>query len=175
MTTLRYQVQELVFDGVRISGSSRIEFLVPIRTGRGLNDREHRLARSRRIERERNAVLLCWPRIPVPVPCEVLLTRYARRRGRLLDDDNLQGALKAIRDEVARLLGVDDADPRVSWAYAQDGSDQSGVQVVIRARVGGEVLPEIPRASRKKKDAAARVKGGLRAVPSYVPPPKEEP
>jgi hypothetical protein len=51
------------------------------------------------------------------LPCVVLLTRVAPSAG--LDDDNLSGSLKAIRDQVAHWLRVDDRDPRVSWTYAQ--------------------------------------------------------
>ena len=39
---------------------------------------------------------------------------------RLLDDDNLSGAYKKLRDAVAKWLGVDDGDTaRVRWAYTQ--------------------------------------------------------
>jgi hypothetical protein len=38
----------------------------------------------------------------------------------LLDShDNLRAALKPIVDQVAVWLGVDDADPRVTWEYGQ--------------------------------------------------------
>lgn len=47
----------------------------------------------------------------------VTLTRVSPRK---LDDDNLQAAFKAVRDEVARWLGIDDGDPRVDWWYAQE-------------------------------------------------------
>lgn len=50
-------------------------------------------------------------------PCVVLLTRVAPSSG--LDDDNLSGSLKAIRDAMAEWLGLDDRDPRVGWRYAQ--------------------------------------------------------
>jgi hypothetical protein len=50
------------------------------------------------------------------LPCVVTLTRIAPRA---LDDDNLRGALKATRDEVAAWLLVDDRDPRVTWTYAE--------------------------------------------------------
>jgi len=50
------------------------------------------------------------------LPAAVRLTRVAPRP---LDDDNLQRALKAVRDGVADWLGVDDRDPRVRWFYAQ--------------------------------------------------------
>lgn len=54
---------------------------------------------------------------PPAVPCAVTLTRVAPSNG--LDSDNLQGGLKAVRDELAVWLGVDDRDPRVEWKYAQ--------------------------------------------------------
>jgi hypothetical protein len=50
---------------------------------------------------------------------EVTLVRITPS-SRGLDDDNLASAFKAIRDEVAKWLGVDDRDPRVSWKYAQE-------------------------------------------------------
>lgn len=51
----------------------------------------------------------------------VTLTRICRGNG--LDDDNLRSALKAVRDEVARWLGLDDG-PRspVRWAYHQEST-----------------------------------------------------
>jgi hypothetical protein len=52
------------------------------------------------------------------VPCTVLLTRVAPSAG--LDDDNLSGALKGVRDEVAKWLGVDDRHrTQVRYRYAQ--------------------------------------------------------
>ena len=93
--------------------------LVPIRTAPGMNVREHWRARSRRVKAERMAVawLLKQERSPL-LPCSVLLTRLSPR-GRL-DDDNLPGSLKAIRDEVAAWLAVDDRhDHIVKYRYAQ--------------------------------------------------------
>jgi hypothetical protein len=49
-------------------------------------------------------------------PLVVTLTRVAPRE---LDGDNLQRALKAVRDGIADALGVDDRDPRVTWQYGQ--------------------------------------------------------
>jgi hypothetical protein len=46
----------------------------------------------------------------------VTITRVSPR---LLDDDNLRGALKAVRDGIADALGVDDRDERVRWRYRQ--------------------------------------------------------
>ncbi len=53
----------------------------------------------------------------VALPAVVTLTRLAPSSG--LDDDNLRGALKSVRDGVADALGLDDRDPRVSWRYEQ--------------------------------------------------------
>lgn len=66
----------------------------------------------------------------------VLLTRIAPRE---LDSDNLQGAFKGIRDEVAKHIGIDDRSPRYAWEYHQ----QRGKPAI---RVCLEVLrPEVPR------------------------------
>ena len=51
------------------------------------------------------------------LPCVVTLTRIAPRR---LDvHDNLAGGFRSCVDAIADWLGVDDADPRVSWRYEQ--------------------------------------------------------
>ena len=97
-------------------------FVIPIRTKPGLNGREHWRARAARVKRERNAVRLCWPRrVPPPaLPVVVRLTRLSPGT-RPMDDDNLPGACKAIRDEVAAILGIDDGDRAAArWEYAQD-------------------------------------------------------
>lgn len=93
--------------------------LVPIRTVAGLNAREHWQQRSRRVRKEREATAWALSRHAKPqVPCSVLLTRVAPSSG--VDDDNLAGAMKGVRDEIAKWLGVDDRDrQRVRYRYAQ--------------------------------------------------------
>lgn len=99
--------------------SSRAYFEVPLRTSGGGNNREHHMARARRVKRERTAV--AWALLPAKqrpaLPVVVTLVRHAPSNG--LDDDNLTQALKPVRDQVAVWLGVDDRDPRVQWRYAQ--------------------------------------------------------
>lgn len=46
---------------------------------------------------------------------ERTIVRLVRVSTRELDDDNLAGALKAVRDGVADALKVNDRDPRVVW------------------------------------------------------------
>lgn len=88
------------------------------------NLREHWAKKAKRVKRQRQLVgmllwntELCWVRPRPALPVTVLLTRIAARK---LDDDNLCGGFKAVRDEIAAWLGVNDNDPRVTWRYAQE-------------------------------------------------------
>jgi hypothetical protein len=57
------------------------------------------------------------PRLPAYAPLVVTFTRIAPR---FLDDDNLRGAFKAVRDQTAAYLGLrNDNDPRIAWRYQQ--------------------------------------------------------
>lgn len=92
---------------------------IPIKTGRGLNDRELWPVRAKRVKREREAVSWVLVQHERPsLPCSVMLTRIAPSSG--LDDDGLVGSLKAVRDEIATWLKVDDKDRMtVRYRYAQ--------------------------------------------------------
>jgi len=93
--------------------------VIPLRTVSGLNVREHWRARARRVKAERDAT--AWLLRPVtkpPTPCVVTLTRVAPSGG--LDDDNLPGALKGVRDQIAEWIGVDDRKREVvRYRYTQ--------------------------------------------------------
>lgn len=93
---------------------------VPIRTERGQNAREHHFARARRVRAEKEAAAwLLQSQVKPGLPCRVILTRIAPSSG--LDDDNLAGSLKAVRDAVAAWIGVDDRDrERVRYVYEQE-------------------------------------------------------
>ncbi|NLA68297.1 MAG: hypothetical protein GX856_08670 [Gammaproteobacteria bacterium] len=95
------------------------------------------LARRRKSER-RTAAALCPAHA---LPCVVRLTRLSAGE---LDDDNLRGALKGVRDGVADRLGVDDRDPRVRWEYGQAKCKRGeyGVLVEIMAANGPESTQE---------------------------------
>jgi len=51
-----------------------------------------------------------------PLPVILTITRIAPR---LLDDDNLARACKAVRDEIAKAYSVDDRDDAITWRYSQ--------------------------------------------------------
>ena len=94
---------------------SRYDFILPLRTVSRLNAREHWRVRQERSKAERTTAAMMCPHFPVP--CVVTLTRVGPRA---LDSDNLQGALKSIRDGIADRLKVNDNGPLVDWRYAQE-------------------------------------------------------
>lgn len=94
---------------------------VPVRIESSLNLREHWRVRANRNTSHRAEAFIglrmaCTLFTSLILPCVVTITRIAPRE---LDDVNLAGGCKSLRDGVADWLGVDDRDPRVSWRYAQ--------------------------------------------------------
>lgn len=133
-------------------GSARgsVEFAIPVRATFTLNSREHWASRARKRKAERTAVALAMrvrrARFDVDAGVVVTLTRVGPRK---LDDDNVQGALKAIRDEVAKQLGVDDGDQRVTWRYAQERGEYA-----VRARIE----------SQENYDLGVRIVSAMRTI-----------
>lgn len=108
--------------------------LLPIRTVSESNARGHWAKRAGRAKAQRFTVTLALRArlAKLTAPLTVMLTRVAPRA---LDDDNLRGALKAVRDGVADALGIDDRDPRVTYAYAQrrGTAGQYAVEIALGA------------------------------------------
>lgn len=70
-----------------------------------------------------------------PLPLCITLTRHGKRR---LDPDNLAGSFKGIQDGIAKALGVDDGDERLTWVYDQrKGCVDLGVRVSIERKAKG--------------------------------------
>lgn len=103
---------------------------LPIKTGAGLNDRMHWRQRSRLVKSQRSAACLALKTKLRPFPAVITLTRLSAGE---LDDDNLQGALKAVRDGVADAYQLPDNDSRLRWRYAQQRCKRGafGVRVEI--------------------------------------------
>jgi len=108
---------------------------IPLRLGAALNARVHWTARAKRAKTERaivGAALRCHRRPMLSgdtPPTTCTLTRIAPRA---LDDDNLAGAFKSIRDEVAYFWGVDDGPKGpIVWRYAQRKGEprQYGIEI----------------------------------------------
>lgn len=110
-----------------------VAFEVPVRTVSEANGRDHWRVKAKRVKAQRRAAFAMCP--AHPVPCVVRMVRCSAGE---LDDDNLRGALKAVRDGIADKLGVDDRDPRVRWKYGQAKCKRGefGVWVEITAGDG---------------------------------------
>ena len=98
---------------------SEISFYVPTKLVSEANMREHWAIKNKRKKAQQRAVELVWlaERVRVAPPVLVTLTRVGVRK---LDSDNLAGSAKGVRDQIAKLIGVDDGDERkVRWVYEQ--------------------------------------------------------
>lgn len=98
-----------------------------------LNAREHWSVRQRRVRRQKRILLgaLAAVRQPKGKHWEVTIERVGVRN---LDDDNLAGSAKHLRDAVAEWLGTGDAitDP-VTWRVAQTLAQKYGCTITIRS------------------------------------------
>jgi len=107
--------------------STTITARIDVTLLRGQNNREHHRARAARVAAERLATRLAladgdWRGEPVSLRRPELGARVTIIRpfvSTALDGDNLSAACKAVRDEVAAFLGVDDASARLHWVYLQ--------------------------------------------------------
>lgn len=100
--------------------------LMPIRTkSENAYRRMHPIVRSRVTKRQSDEVrLFLLSQLEAPAPLSVggperFWVELCRVSAGELDEDNLRGALKTVRDTVAKWLGLDDRSSRVHWAYNQ--------------------------------------------------------
>lgn len=99
------------------------EVLVPLRTGRGGNDRMHWSSTMAKRRLQREAVEWALPvwRVAPAVKALKAKRRVIVRLTRIspsvtpIDPDNLVASMKATIDGVAARLGVDDGDPRLRF------------------------------------------------------------
>lgn len=117
---------------------------IDVQLGRGQNMREHYRVRANRVKAEREATarsLVPYDESDVQhaMICHTNGARVTLSRpwARVpLDSDNLSGAFKGVRDEVAAFLGVDDRSERLHWIYTQSKQPKGTLPVVTI-----EVLP----------------------------------
>jgi hypothetical protein len=62
-----------------------------------------------------------------------------------LDSDNLSGAFKGVRDEVASFLGVDDRSDRIHWVYTQEKGKGLKPTVTIEVMPVADIDPQVKR------------------------------
>ncbi|GEL74641.1 hypothetical protein [Myxococcus virescens] len=152
-----------------------IRFEVPIKAQSTSNLREHWAAKHKRTDAQKAATRRRCPEWKAGPLLFVRLTRVAPRA---LDDDNLRGALKSVRDAVATWLRVDDRSPLVGWLYAQ----AKGPEPLVTVEVGWgdgplakaardvhtlealELIPEFPTLQRSAQDHLPQARATLAAV-----------
>lgn len=107
------------------------EFIALIRVVSEANQREHYLTKHRRKKKQQYQMGLMLAGLAPPAPpLTITLTKLGSRK---LDADNLAGAFKHVQDTIARWLGVDDGDGRLTWRYEQapKGSEPHMIRVLI--------------------------------------------
>jgi len=115
-------------------------FTIPVKVVSTANLRENRFVRAKRTAGHRDAArahALKWlsPELRAAPAWDVSLVRIGRGQ---LDDDNLAGAFKAIRDGIAKALGVDDGDrTRVRFFYGQRTGGEPAAEIKIEGRQAG--------------------------------------
>lgn len=121
-----------------------LTFTVPLELKTGPNRRLHWAARAKLVKAERLKVArfsdLPWVwREPAAESDRFLvtLTRVAPRR---VDDDNLRGLFKSVRDQVAAQLGIDDGSAQLEWRYRQE----KGAPRTHTVRIEVQALPLNP-------------------------------
>jgi hypothetical protein len=78
-----------------------------------------------------------WP-VRLPWPKAVCTITCVARRGERPDDDNLAGMHKALRDNIAKVLGCDDS-PRgpITWRYRWERGVEDQTVITLEERRDG--------------------------------------
>lgn len=108
-----------------------MRFTIPIKLPSLANLRWHwrKIAELKKSQREATVLAMRDLVLPPP-PLVVTLTRLGRGK---LDDDNLAGACKYVRDAIAAKVGIDDGSDRYTWIYLQvKGDYRVDVEIVTR-------------------------------------------
>ncbi len=131
---------------------------VPVSTTSSLNERgstKWRGARDARIRGKVTSVVApVFAALRIAPPCTVVLVRASSGT---LDSDNLWGSQKKVRDAVADILGVDDADESVVWVVDQVKCKRGVGGVFVEVYSPGYALEELEKQSQhwRSKNAHA--------------------
>jgi hypothetical protein len=111
-------------------------WFIPVHTVSEANAHRHFRHRQRRAKIQRGAVAMLCRHDRPPLTGGGIVVKLTRVSPRPLDGgDNLPVALKAVRDEIAALYGVNDRDPRITWSYDQiriADERNAGVRIEIK-------------------------------------------
>ena len=120
----------------KLAAGWAVELTLPCVVLSEANQRHHWAARKKRFDAQRMTLVAAFLDAPLLsmfnyLPVRVTFTHVGRR----MDSDNLAGAFKALRDELAEtVFGVDDGDDGVEWRYEQRPGGSPGVVVRIEGK-----------------------------------------
>lgn len=106
------------------------------------NLREHWAAKARRVKAQRVLTRIALFATPgllslrgyfSSLPSTRIACTFTRVGPRALDSDNLQGAFKSVRDEVAKFFGLDDGSGRWAWDY-QQARGEPAIRIELEVR-----------------------------------------
>lgn len=115
-------------------------FTFPYRLQSSANLREDWRVAAKRKKEEREAIYFAWVAAGKPrPPCRPIAVRFTRIAPSTLDSDNIATAFKAMRDQIARDLGLkgDGMNDGADWSYGQEkqGAGVYGVRIDMSAEV----------------------------------------
>jgi len=90
-----------------------------IKTVSEANQREHWAIKNSRKKSQQKAFQAIWrnAKPKVELPATIIFTRYSCQE---LDSDNLAGAFKHTRDQLAKEIGIDDGSELLNFEYRQE-------------------------------------------------------
>lgn len=90
-----------------------------IKTISEANAREQWYVKHRRKVGQQSTFAMLWRsyRPSVKLPATITFTRFSCS---VLDSDNLAGAFKHVRDQLAKEIGVDDGSDKIKFEYRQE-------------------------------------------------------
>lgn len=90
-----------------------------IKTVSEANQREHWSKKYRRKVEQQGTFSMLWrsyrPKLKLPA-----IVTFTRHSCSVLDSDNLAGAFKHVRDQLAKELGIDDGSDKIRFEYKQE-------------------------------------------------------
>jgi hypothetical protein len=146
-----------IFGMTRVEEPLKLTTTIDVQLGRGQNMREHYRVRANRVKEEREATGKALLLAVGPMAAWTLATAMdntakgaritlMRPIARIpLDTDNLSGAFKGVRDEVANFLGVDDRSDRIHWVYTQEKGKGLKPTITIEVMPVADIDPQVKR------------------------------
>lgn len=114
-------------------GEPALAVELEVRTASESNERGFFKALGRKKRQDQALVdVLTEELVTQPIPAGPWCVRFTRLAPSRLDDDNLAGAFKRLRDMLALVIGIDDGAPAIAFCVAQERrKGPQGVRVEV--------------------------------------------